>query len=449
VKIVFKNFKGRWAMLKYSDLTRKQDSAIDHIFSNNASILVAPTGEGKTIICLTAVAELIKAGVIKRAIVACPAKVVSVWAREAAKWAHTKHLKVVALTGDPDERVNLMDGADIYVVSLNNLDWLLARNHGADGIIVDELSKAAGKQSKALKTKSKGDCFTWRVGMTATPVAQDFEKLYGMCRIIDKGAALGTNKEKYLQNYFNVDYSGYNYELRFDAGAAILRRIEHLVHLVADTKIDTLPPIRHIEQRFDMPKDTRDVYEVMKKEMVVKGIPAVNEAVKSGKLRQIASGFIYHERGAIDGSEVTETLDGDRVHQAQLWVDNLLGARGVIFYEFVAHLEVLKYTMSPMIFTTDIEEFKAGGKQILLAQINSVSHGVDGLQDVAHNALYYHPVWSRDAWEQAYGRLWRTGQKFPVDITTLICNDTLDDIVVSRVEDRGDYMKLFAAHFKK
>ena len=94
-------------------------------------------------------------------------------------------------------------------------------------------------------------------------------------------------------------------------------------------------------------------------------------------------------------------------------------------------------------------EFKAGGKQILLAQINSVSHGVDGLQDVAHNALYYHPVWSRDAWEQAYGRLWRTGQKFPVDITTLICNDTLDDIVVSRVEDRGDYMKLFAAHFKK
>ncbi|MBT4082139.1 MAG: DEAD/DEAH box helicase [Alphaproteobacteria bacterium] len=437
-------------MLKYSDLTRKQDSAIDHIFSNNASILVAPTGAGKTVICLTAVAELIKAGVIKRAIVACPAKVVSVWAKEAAKWQHTKHLNVVALTGDPVQRVaTAKGGADIFVVSLNNLDSLLSVNHGADGIIVDELSKAAGKQTKGLKTKSKGGCFVWRVGMTATPVAQNFEKLYGMCRILDGGVALGTNKDKYLQQYFNVDYSGYNYTLRHNAGQAILNKIDHLVHMVEDTKEQDLPPIRHIEQRFDMPDDSRDIYETMKKEMVVKGIPAVNEAVKSGKLRQIASGFIYHERGGMTGADVTETLDGDRVRHAQIWVDNLLGARGVIFYEFVAHLDVLKYTMSPMIFTTDIEEFKAGGKQILLAQINSVSHGVDGLQDVAHKALFYHPVWSRDAWEQAYGRLWRTGQKFPVDITTLICNDTLDDIVVSRVEDRGDYMKLFAAHFKK
>jgi hypothetical protein len=41
-------------------------------------------------------------------------------------------------------------------VSLNNLDWLLDQPHGCDGIVIDELSKAAGKQTAALR-KRKGN----------------------------------------------------------------------------------------------------------------------------------------------------------------------------------------------------------------------------------------------------------------------------------------------------
>ena len=48
-------------------LKAAQQRAIDFIYNQDASILVAPTGAGKTVICLTAINELIKAGVIKRA----------------------------------------------------------------------------------------------------------------------------------------------------------------------------------------------------------------------------------------------------------------------------------------------------------------------------------------------------------------------------------------------
>jgi SNF2 family DNA or RNA helicase len=57
-------------------------------------------------------------------------------------------------------------------------------------------------------------------------------------------------------------------------------------------------------------------------------------------------------------------------------------------------------------------------------------------------------MWSRDATEQAIGRVWRTGQTKEVNVTTLVCDDTLDDLVMQRVEDRGEWMKLFKKHLE-
>ena len=62
-------------------LKAAQQRAIDFIYNQDASILVAPTGAGKTVICLTAINELIKAGVIKRVIVAVPQSALSSYVR--------------------------------------------------------------------------------------------------------------------------------------------------------------------------------------------------------------------------------------------------------------------------------------------------------------------------------------------------------------------------------
>ena len=143
-------------------LKTSQLPAIDRISTRRATLLVAPTGAGKTVICLSAVKKVVDANKIKRMIVACPAKVVGVWPKEVKKWDHLKGLEVITLTGDPAQRKKaLKQNADVLVISLNNLDWLLDQKHGADGIIIDELSKAAGKQTKGLNTKRRGDCFIY------------------------------------------------------------------------------------------------------------------------------------------------------------------------------------------------------------------------------------------------------------------------------------------------
>jgi hypothetical protein len=126
-------------------------------------------------------------------------------------------------------------------------------------------------------------------------------------------------------------------------------------------------------------------------------------------------------------------LDWARKEAMYEWIADLNGRPGLVFYEFV---------QQGWWNDTLVED------NIRFAQINSMSHGVDGLQHEFADVLFIQPVWSRDAHEQAIGRVWRQGQTRPVNVTTLVCNDTLDDLVVSRVSDRGEWMKIFKAHLE-
>lgn len=413
-------------------LEPKQQDAATRLFEYDETILIAAMGAGKTVICLTAIDELIKAGHLHKIIVAAPAKVLStlVWPNEVAKWQHLRKLRILQLTGDPTQRTKalLSCEADIIMISLNNLNWLLDQDHECDGVIIDELSKAAGKQTSSLKNKRKADHLKWRVGLSGTPVAHDFQKLYGMCRIVDRGIALGTSKDRYLNEFFFSDYNGYNWTLRPNAERRILKRVETLVHIVPDTKAQELPVLYEHILRFDMPDTTRRAYDEMKEDLIAEDIEAANAAVQSGKLRQIASGFMYNEQG------LTHTYDTARTDAVIKWIKKLEGSPGIIFYEFVEqHTQLQRHTPD----------------NIMLAQINSMSHGIDGLQHKFSDVLFMQPIWSADSTEQAIGRVWRKGQTQPVHVTTLVCDDTLDDVVIARVEGRGEWMKLFLKHLEK
>ncbi len=412
-------------------LTPEQQTAITRLVEHDETILVAGTGVGKTVIALTAIQEMIATTDVERVIVAAPAKVLAtgVWTKEVEKWPHLKGLKVVPLLGTGAHREATLEAnqdAQVWVISLNSLNWLLFRQpHNAQGIIIDELSKAAGKQTKRMKSEKYAGKLWWRVGMTATPVSQNFEKLYAMCRIIDRGAALGTNKLNFMNRYFFPDYNGHDWTLKDGADAQLTAQVAPLVHVVPDNKASTLPPLQTREMRFEMSDSSREVYDEMRKHMVVGDVEAANQAVKSGKLRQIASGFMYDD----DGEPVR--IDSDRLNAAANWWNYLAGEPGFIFYEFTEQLEQLQAVVPA---------------NVKLAQITSMSHGVDGLQHNFNKVLFYQPHWSRDVTEQAIGRFWRQGQTKPVEVTTLICEDTLDDVVVARVEGNARWMETFVKH---
>lgn len=435
-------------LLTLSDLKAEQLNTSAFIVNNETGVIVGDTGIGKTIISLTAIAEI--GG---KWIVAAPPAVCAGWWDEKIKWEHTEHLKVVHLNGSPEKRLQLMwQKYDVLMISLNSLDWLLEQNHGCTNIILDELSKCAGKQTAKLKTK-RCDMITRRYGLTATPVSESFEKLYSMIRILDKGVALGRNKQNYLLKYFHAtDYKQYNWEINAGSDRLILDNIKHLI---CDVKIDKnsgLPGIEFEEVEFSMPQDTRAIYNTMKRDMLISGhngIVAVNSAVLSGKLRQISSGFAI--------SEDDEVVEYDTARAETLL--KILPETALIIYEYDhqrAQIEKI-FNANDVNFLsvfggsdkdTAVFAFTTGCIDYLVAQALTLSHGVDGLQHATADVIFFAPLWSNDVTIQTIGRVHRNGQKKPVTITTIVCEDTLDDLILDRVEDKKTSMKNFLQHLR-
>ena len=437
-------------------LTNKQRDAVDFIGGGDHTLLVADTGEGKTAICLHAIKQYILNKTITQAIVACPASVVSHWPVEADKWG--TGLDVKALKGDAVQRHFIaQQRPDVLVVSLNNLEWLLCLDLPDVGmVVVDELSKAAGKQTKKLRTKKWKEQIKIRVGMTATPVSENFEKLFAMARVIDNGAALGRTKDGFMDKYFiPEDYKGYKHSLRPNADAEIMATLEPMLYNINSDKHKTLPPVVEHRLMFDMPLATREAYNEMRKHMLIElaggDAVAVNQAVVSGKLRQIASGFIINELDEV------QVFDNRRAIEVLNWALKLKGEAGLILYQFnhqllqlrgVLHALSVAYIFGGSDKEAALAQFKAGEVQLLVAQELTVSHGVDGLQHVCSSLLFMAEPWSADVRIQAIGRLHRNGQKNPTFVSTLMCRNTVDDLVDARHEDKAENMKLFLAHLK-
>lgn len=439
-------------------LTPEQQDAVTFLYENDSSILIAPTGCGKTAVALHAIAEFFEYTPVAGFIIAAPASVIHNWPKEAKKWG--LHFPVVVLDGTPAERKTKLESVDwresfVVVVSLNNLTWLLEQNHNCEGILIDELSKATGKQTSKLKNKPQ-DCLKIRIGMTATPVAESFENLYAMCRIIDFGETFGKSKERYMTKYFfPTDYKGYNWELRHGADKEIMDKIKHLVHAIPYKKEDTMLPIKYETITVEMNDQCRKAYDTMRRDMLLETeeVVAPNAAVMSSKLRQIASGFVIGEDG-----EVHE-YDFERDWYTKQWAENLFlheDRTGIVLYEYDHQRKQLEkvflnsaaYLYGGQDKEAVIEQFKSGEKHFLVAQYQTLSHGVDGLQHVCSDMLFYQPIWSRDATEQAEGRIHRQGQTQQVTITTIVCEDSIDEIVMERVEGKGTHMKAFMAHLK-
>ena len=97
---------------------------------------------------------------IDKALVVAPKRVVTdTWARECQKWDHLNHLKVSPIVGTPRERrAAIRRQADIYLVSRDNIKWLIETLDGYwpyDVLVLDELSSFKNPQTNRFKALRK------------------------------------------------------------------------------------------------------------------------------------------------------------------------------------------------------------------------------------------------------------------------------------------------------
>src|SRR3954451_14866883 len=132
------------------------------LYERDAAFLIAPLGAGKGAAALTALAELLRDGQRRHALVVAPKLVATtVWPAEIASWAHLQHLRIAVLDGGPERRRELLATAparEVTAIGVDLVPWLaaelsaLADDHSIfDALIIDETSRLKDSSGKRAR----------------------------------------------------------------------------------------------------------------------------------------------------------------------------------------------------------------------------------------------------------------------------------------------------------
>ena len=422
-----------------------QETAADFLYEHDRAMILAPVGAGKTCITLTAMRDMVKDGIVTRWLVIAPKRVCTdVWPVEAPKWA--PELKVAVAVGTPKQRQAALESdANVVVTNYDNLQWLAQQNLDTfAGIVFDELTKLKNPSGTRFKALAKVIDLPVRWGLTGSFTSNGLEDVFGQCKIVDE-SLLGRSKGAFMQQYFvlvNKDFG--EWAPRASSLPLIMDRIKPATFVLdAGEYADKLPPCHHVEMRCKF--SDREPYEKMKKDFAALGVTALNAAVVTGKLQQMASGFLYDTQ--VTASEEYGKFD---TVQTPIWfsdhkfdlLDDLLEenqhANTIIAYNYKEELAELKRRYKHAVTLDDqdaIPRWNRGQVELLLVHPKSAGHGLN-LQHGGCRMVFVSLPWSLELFEQTVGRLHRSGQRHDVWVYLLICERTIDEKIWAALHDK-------------
>lgn len=423
-------------------------------------VIVLGMGGGKTAVTLTAIADLLAAGMIRAAIVVAPKRVaLTTWATEAAQWDHLRHLKVNVLSGPTARREKLLrDRADVYTCGIENVVWLLDTlkampGHPAhDVLVLDEVSRfknPRGSRAKALNKRSATFGAIW--GLTGTPRPNDWQELWMPLQIISKARAWGMTFDPWRETYFRAtDYHRRDWVVREDGLAVILQVARDWMVTVPRSEVVDVPYVSGpgFDVVYDLADDARRDADKMEKDLLVRlgvgladinprddrYVVALSEAVASGKLSQIMQGFLY------DDGEVAKMYDPGKIDALLDWLQDVDEPCIICYWyaedldrlQSVPGLRVLGGGQSDRDTAKTIEDWNAGRIQRLALHPASAGHGLN-LQHGGSRMIWYAVPWSPELYAQTVKRLARPGQKNPVFVHHLVANHPYERLRMDRV----------------
>ena len=408
-----------------------QEQAADFLYEHDRAMILAPVGAGKTAITLTAMRDMVREGHVKRFLVVAPLRVAtSVWPQEMPKWA--PELTMSICVGTPRERL-MAYAADtqVMVTNYDNLQWLAGLNLDFfDGVVFDELTRLKNPSGARFKAIAKAlDCKV-RWGLTGSFTSNGLEDVFGQCKIIDQ-KLLGRSKGAFQQQYFylvNREYG--DWQPRPGSLELVMERIKPATFVLEPGEYkDKLPPLHTVEVRMDLPD--RKPYEDMKKDFVTRfpdaTAVAVNAAVVTQKLSQMAAGFVYTPEPVWFSGHKFDRLE-------ELLAENQQ-ANTIVFYNFIEELNELQRRFPHARTVDSIDDWNAGRVRLLCLHPKSAGHGLN-LQHGGHHIVWLSLPWSLELFEQANGRLHRSGQTRAVWCYVMIANQTVDEKIWAALHDK-------------
>lgn len=439
---------------------------------------------GKTTTTYAAIQALKLKGLPYRALVICPLRpAYMVWPDQCHDWQEFDDLKVAILHGKNKEDA-LADAAeyDICVINPEGLEWLFQPVYGTKTdsrgkvftnkkkivsvsaarispfsvLVVDESTKFKAHDSNRFALlKAVLKYFKRRYILTGTITPNGLLDLFGQVYILDEGNSLGRFITHFRTKWFYPSgYGGYDWKPQVNAKEEIGKAIAPLV-VQFDPKdhlqLPELLPPHDILVTLPGPVITqyRDMLYRLKTEYDGGTVVAANGAVASGKCRQIANGALY-----TDGSNY-QVIHDEKLNALGDLLEELSGEPVLIAYQFKFDQQLIAERFKiPSIGVGDpakdmavMAAFRRGELPAVMGHPETISLGLDGLQDSCHNLCWYGLPWNLLHYLQTIDRIRRQGSRSnTITLHRILARGTIDtdmlEVLDKKDATQNDFLAL-------
>ena len=422
-----------------------QAYAINYIEEHSIAAILLDMGLGKTVISLTAMADLLfDSFEVHKILVIGPLRVArDSWPMEVGKWEHLRHLTYAVAVGTLAERkAAIAKNSDITIINRENVDWLVeSGNFDFDMVVIDELSSFKNHTAKRFKALMKVRPKVKRiVGLTGTPSSNGLMDLWSEFRLLDMGERLGKFITRYRENYFVPDKRNgemvFSYKPREGAEEEIYRRISDITISMKCTDHLKMPELISSQYEVVLSEDERKQYERLKSELVLDvsagEITVANAAALTNKLSQLANGAIY------DDDKNTVEFHSRKLDALEDIIESANGNPLLVAYWFKHDFERIskRFEVREIKTSKDIADWNEGKISVALIHPASAGHGLN-LQSGGNTLVWFGLTWSLELYQQTNARLWRQGQSAgTVVIQHIIAKGTIDERVLKALSKK-------------
>ena len=414
-------------------------------------ILADDMGLGKTLQTLTHILIEKESGRMKHpCLIVAPTSVLRNWINESIKF--TPSLSLLLMQGQSRKNdYKHLKQYDLVVTSfpllVRDADVMQAQEWHI--VALDEAQNIKNPKSLAAQTCS-GLKAKHRLCLTGTPMENHLGELWSLFNFLMPG--LLSDADTFRQHYRNP--------IEKDADAErqqqLSTRIQPLLlRRTKDAVAKELPPKTEILHSIELGQAQTDLYETIRAAMDkrVREAIAVNGLDRSQivvldallKLRQVCCHpQLLKQETAQNVSDSAKTA---------FLMDELLpelieeGRRILIFSQFTEMLALIearlkkdgtryvKLTGSTKDRETPIQEFQAGKVPVFLISLKAGGAGIN--LTTADTVIHYDPWWNPAAEAQASDRAHRIGQKNPVFVHKLICENTIEERILKMQQKKA------------
>ncbi len=416
-------------------------------------------GTGKTLTALYT-AKLWGA---KKILVICPNSVVKkTWAPQIEQ--HTD-LDYIVLDGTAGERrAKSESNARVHIINFEGLQWVYCHRrlkgfdidtksfiHNYDCVIIDEIHKLKSRTS--LRTKIahrlsiKAD---YAIGLTGTLISTSELDLWAEYWSIDLGESLGTSFYAFRRSYFKQGY--YSWDIKPGAYEKILDRVKNITLRYDRDECFDLPD-KVYETRSCLPNHTQAdimdaVMEGIECELEDGILKEQNALHRSMRLMQITGGFTSVE---IHGGKGIQRISTPKLDMLKECIEEISG-KIIIFHQYVEEGRQIEEMLRGISIQYrslrgeikdkqgNYNDFRTkDGIKILIAHPKCGGEGIDLIE--ASTMIFYSNSFSPIDRLQCEGRIYRKGQTKKCLFIDLVLENTIDEIVAQKVDDRKELLK--------